>query len=84
MSNLSRNWAERAGQALAQAEQHKPQGTSYTRPAGWKAGSRYCPGYLREPTGGQLEQSQRATKKSHASVALDRKLDQVLGRETDE
>lgn len=85
MTEKLKGWnPEQAGKDAADKDRHKPNGTAVTRPLGWLPGSRYAPGYLRPPNGGQLAQSQRATKKSHANVALSRKLDEVLGTGEDE
>jgi hypothetical protein len=71
-----------AGKAAGEAEKNKPVGSLAARPAGWKPGSRYCPGSLRPPNRGQLERSWKRTKNDRV---LSRKLDAVLGKvETEE
>lgn len=70
---------EAAGKAAAAADRGggKPNGTDMRRPANWRPGSRWAPGMLRDPNPEQLERSRRAMKAS-------RRLDKVLGPESDE
>ncbi len=82
MSKLEKGWAEAGGQTAGQAERNGK--VTVTRPAGWKPNSRYAPGVLRPPNAEQLERAHRRTVRGHESQALSRKLDALLGTETDE
>jgi hypothetical protein len=75
---------EALGKAAGEAEKNGTPGIKQKRPEGWRPGSRYTPVALRPPTAEQLERAHRRTMRGHASQALARKLDAVLGTETDE